>query len=229
MKPATLTVLVLLAAGASSAAEKEERRLEACREVVQEVVGVPEGIPRDLIDKAACVAVIPSTKKFALGLGGRYGKGAVVCRGRRGLGSWGPPLMISIGGGSFGAQIGGQATDYVLVVMNPKGMEHLLKSKFTLGADASVAAGPKGRTAEAATDATMKAEILAYSRARGLFVGISLEGAVVKQDRDGSRKVYGEEVTARELLFEGGPIVPPAGKGLVDALNALSPRRVTGP
>lgn len=141
--------------------------------------------------------------------------------------AWGPPLMISIGGGSFGTQIGGQETDYVLVVMNPKGMEQLLKSKFTLGADASVAAGPKGRTASAATDASMHAEILAYSRARGLFVGISLEGAVVKQDQDGNRRVYGEDVTPRELLFEPGQGIPAAGQGLVDTLNAVSPRKVS--
>jgi lipid-binding SYLF domain-containing protein len=210
------------------AEDKETRRLDACRDVIEEVAGMPEGIPRDLLDKAECVGVIPSAKKFALGLGGRYGKGAVACRTDGGHGPWGPPLMIGIGGGSFGLQIGGQAADYVFLIMNPRGIDHLLKSRFTLGADAAVAAGPKGRTAEAATDALMHAEILAYSRARGLFAGISLEGAVISQDKDANRGVYGEQVTPRDLLLKPGQPIPAAGKAFVAALNRLSPRNTSG-
>ena len=201
------------------------RRLEACREVLEELAGIPEGIPRDLLEKSECVGVIPSAKKFALGVGGRYGKGAVSCRGDGGKGAWGSPLMVSIGGGSFGFQIGGQAADYVFLVMNPKGIENLLKSRFTLGADAAVAAGPKGRTAEAATDARMRAEILAYSRTRGLFAGISLEGAVLSQDKDANRDLYGTDVSPRALLVEGGRPVPAAARGLTAALEKLAPPR----
>jgi lipid-binding SYLF domain-containing protein len=214
--------------GAAGAQVKETERLEACREVLREVMDVPEGIPRDLLDKAECVAIIPSVKKAAFGVGGRYGKGAVVCRTDGGHGAWGPPLMISIGGGSFGLQIGGQAADYVFLIMNPKGIDHLLKSKFTLGADVSVAAGPKGRTLEAATDAQMRAEILTYSRTRGLFAGVSLEGAVVKEDKDASRVVYGRKLKARELLLQPGQRIPAAARGLVDLLRELSPRNESG-
>jgi lipid-binding SYLF domain-containing protein len=217
--------LVLLAAQPLAAQVKETNRLEACREVLREVMDMPEGIPRDLLAKAECVVVIPSTKKFALGFGGRFGKGAAVCR-TGGGGPWGPPLMVSIGGGSIGAQIGGEAVDLVFLVMNSKGMEHLLKSQFTLGADASVAAGPKGRNAEAATDLQLHAEILTYSRSRGLFAGLALDGAVLKQDQDANERVYGETVSPRELLFSPGQAIPPAGKGLVEALREISPKRV---
>ncbi len=228
MRPEPIVAALLLVSAPPFAQAKEARRLDACREVVEELMRVPESIPRDLVDKAECVAVIPSVKKFALGIGGRYGKGAVVCRTDGGQGPWGPPLMIGVGGGSFGLQIGGEAADLVLLVMNPKGIDHLLKSRFTLGADASVAAGPKGRTAEVATDALMHAEILTYSRTRGLFVGISLEGAVVSQDKDANVNLYGARVTPRDLLLKPGQKVPPAGRGLVDALNRLSPRNASG-
>jgi lipid-binding SYLF domain-containing protein len=214
--------LLVLAAVPARAQVKETERLATCREVLEEVMGIPEGIPRDLLNKAYCVAVIPSVKKAALGVGARFGKGAVVCRTDSGSGAWGPPLMISIGGGSFGLQIGGQAGDYVFLIMNRKGIDQLLKSKFTLGADASVAAGPKGRTAEAATDAQMRAEILTYSRTRGLFAGISLEGAVVKPDADANRNVYGTRVAASELLLKAGQTIPPAGRALVELLRELS-------
>ena len=201
---------------------KEEKRLHSCHEVLAELLAGKESIPRDLLDKAECVAVIPSVKKFALGLGGRWGKGAVVCRTTD---DWGPPLMMSLGGGSVGFQIGGQAADYVFLVMNPKGMEYLLRSKFTLGADAAVAAGPLGRTGEAATDLRMHAEILSYSRTRGLFAGISLEGAVVKQDKDANRKVYGEPVDPERLLLRAGYRVPEHARELVDLLRGASPRK----
>jgi lipid-binding SYLF domain-containing protein len=218
----------LLLAAPALAEKKETRRLEACREVLEEVMGVPEEIPRDLLSKAECVAVIPSVKKLAFGIGGRAGKGAVVCRTDHGHGPWGPPLMITLGGGSFGPQIGGQAADFVFLIMNPKGMEKLLQSKFTLGADASVALGPKGRNAEAATDIQMHAEILTWSRSRGLFAGLSLEGAVVKQDKDANERLYGAPVSATKLLLESGQTIPPSARPLVDLLRELSPHNLSG-
>jgi lipid-binding SYLF domain-containing protein len=204
---------------------KETKRLEACREVLEELLGGEERIPRDLLDKAECVAVVPSAKKFALGFGGRWGKGAVVCRGQGGSGPWGPPLLISLGGGSFGLQIGGQAADYVFLVMNPKGIDYLMRSQFTLGGDAAVAAGPVGRTGSAGTDLRMRAEVLSYSRTRGLFVGLSLEGSVVKQDKEGNENVYGERVDPKRLLLEAGYPIPSAARGLVELLATSSPRR----
>lgn len=184
---------------------------------------VPEGIPHDLLQKSYCVVVIPSVKKAALGVGGRFGKGAAVCRTDNGRGAWGAPLMVTLGGGSFGLQIGGQSSDYVFLVMNPKGIDHLLKSKFTLGADCSVAAGPKGRSMEAATDAQMRAEILTYSRSRGIFAGLSLEGAVLKQDEDSNFDVYGGGIVPKELLSNPGFKIPAEARPLVDALRSLSP------
>src|SRR6266545_1697439 len=156
-KMAALLLACLLAASPAMAESKEDRRLLACREVLQEFLEMKEAIPRNLIDRAKCLAVVPSVKKFALGFGGRWGKGAVACRTEGGKGPWGPPLMMSLGGGSFGIQIGGQAADVVLLIMNAKGIDYLLKSEFTLGADASVAAGPVGRTGEAGTDLRMQA------------------------------------------------------------------------
>jgi lipid-binding SYLF domain-containing protein len=208
----------------AAAQVKERKRLDACREVLEELLGGEERIPRDLLDKAECVAVIPSAKKFALGVGGRWGKGAVVCRSQGGSGPWGPPLMISVGGGSLGLQIGGQAADYVFLVMNPKGIDYLMRSQFTLGGDAAVAAGPVGRTGSAGTDLRMRAEILSYSRTRGLFAGLSLEGSVVKQDKDGNENVYGERVDPKRLLVEGTYPVPPAARGFVELLATSSPR-----
>jgi lipid-binding SYLF domain-containing protein len=220
-----LALAALLVPTVSSAQVKEKKRLDACREVLEELLGGEERAPRDLLDKAECVAIVPSAKKFALGFGGRWGKGAVVCRTQVGGGPWGSPLMISLGGGSFGLQIGGQEADYVFLVMNPKGIDYLMRSQFSLGADASVAAGPVGRTGSAGTDLRMRAEILSYSRTRGLFAGLSLEGSVVKQDQDGNENVYGERVDARRLLLEGAYPVPAAARGLVELLATSSPRR----
>jgi lipid-binding SYLF domain-containing protein len=216
-----------LAQTAASEQGKEPKRLAACTEVLVEVLGIPENVPRDLLDKAYCVGVIPSVKKFALGLGGRYGKGAVVCRANDGAGPWGAPLMVTLGGGSVGLQIGGQAADIVLLIMNAKGMASLLESQFTLGVDAAVAAGPKGRTSEAATDLQMKAEILSYSRTHGVFAGLSIEGAVLKQDEDGNERLYGGPVSPRSLLLAGGRAVPRPAREMVDFLNGVSPRRAT--
>ena len=223
----TLAAATALALPAVVLAQAREiRRLEACREVLEELLGGEERIPRDLLDKAECVAIVPSAKKFALGFGGRWGKGAVVCRTGGGSGPWGAPMMISLGGGSFGFQIGGQAVDYVFLVMNPRGIDYLMRSKFSLGADASVAAGPVGRTGSAATDLRLRAEILSYSRTRGLFAGLSLEGSVVKQDKDGNFDLYGERVDPKRLLLQGKYAVPDAARGLVGLLESASPRHL---
>lgn len=211
----------------ASAKDQMEDRLDSCRKVVEEMTSVSEGIPLDLLDKADCVVVVPGVKKAALGFGGRLGWGAAVCRTGRGDGPWGAPLMMSLKGGSFGLQIGGQSSDFVLLIMDPKGIDHLLRSKFTLGADASIAAGPVGRNAEAATDVTLHAEILSYSRSRGVFAGLSLEGASLAQDQKGNSQVYGHRVSAREVLLDGRTRVRPEGRGLVEALQGLSPRHRT--
>jgi lipid-binding SYLF domain-containing protein len=228
MKGLPVVLAALLLPSLALAQVKETKRLDACRDVLVELLGGEERIPRDLLDKAECVAVIPSAKKFALGFGGRWGKGAVVCRTHDGTGPWGPPLMISAGGGSFGLQIGGQAADYVFLVMNPRGIDYLMRSQFTLGGDAAVAAGPVGRTGSADTDLRMRAEILSYSRTRGLFAGLSLEGTVVKQDKDANENVYGQPVDPKRLLVEGAYPMPPAARGFVELLETSSPRRIVG-
>jgi lipid-binding SYLF domain-containing protein len=227
MRNALASTLIALIAGVApaTAEDKGPRRLEACTEVIQEVLGIPENVPRDLLDRSYCVGVVPSVKKFALGVGGRYGKGAVVCRVDEGRGPWGPPLMITLGGGSVGLQIGGEAVDFVFLIMNPKGVRSLLESQFTLGADVAVAAGPKGRTSEAATDIQMRAEILSYSRTRGLFAGLAIEGAVLKQDEDANERLYGAAVSPKHLLMEAGRSVPQPARALVDYLSEVSPRR----
>jgi len=212
--------------GAALAAEasREAERLARAAEVVNQVMGTPEkGIPRDLLKKAVCVGVIPSEKKVALGVGGSYGRGALVCR-QGGTGAWGAPSMFTVGGANFGFQLGGQATDFVLVVMNAKGAEKLLQSRAKLGADASVAGGPVGRTAEGATDVQLQAEILTYSRARGLFAGLSLEGQIVKQDNDANQRLYGRKVDPKDILFKGTVPAPAAAHALDAALTKHAPQ-----
>jgi len=223
-----LILAVLLLATVVSAKNKEEERLENCATVMQEILNVPENIPQDLLDKAECIGVVPSVKKFALGIGGSYGAGAFICRsGLRFDGAWTPPVMYRLEGGSLGIQLGGSATDFVLLVMNPKGADAIIKSKVKLGADASVAGGPKGRTAAAATDATMRAEILTYSRSRGLFAGVSLEGSTLRPDKGAIKKIYGREYEARQILREGAVGVPASGKALVALLNERSPANLS--
>jgi lipid-binding SYLF domain-containing protein len=179
----------------------EQKRLEECGVVMQEVLNVPDNIPQELLEKAECVIVIPSVKKLAFGVGASYGRGAMVCRqGEKFRGPWGAPAMYALEGGSFGFQIGGQATDLILLVMNDRGMESILSSKVKLGADASAAAGPKGRDASADTDAWLRAEILSYSRSRGLFAGISLEGSTLRPDDDASADVYGHPIKAKDIV-----------------------------
>jgi len=221
-----LVLLVCLGvSGLARAAEtrREAERLAKAAEVINEVMGTPEkGIPRDLLKKAVCVGVIPSEKKVALGVGGSFGRGALVCR-QGGTGAWGAPSMFTVGGANFGFQLGGQATDFVLVVMNAKGAEKLLQSRATLGADASVAGGPVGRTAEGATDVQLQAEILTYSRSRGLFAGLSLEGQLVKQDNEANQRLYGRKLEPKDILFKG-TVTPPAAAHVLDAaLTKYSP------
>jgi lipid-binding SYLF domain-containing protein len=216
-----------LAAGAMYAEKlnKEQKRLEECGVVMQEVLNVPDNIPHELLEKSECVIVIPSVRKLALGIGASYGRGAMVCRtGEKFRGPWGAPAMYALEGGSVGFQIGGEATDLILLVMNDRGMESILSSKVKLGADASVAAGPKGRDASADTDAWMRAEILSYSRSRGLFAGISLEGSTLRPDDEASEQVYGHAIKAKDIVRSENMSVPGTGRHLVNVLQKSAPR-----
>lgn len=209
---------------ASDKDEKEEKRMENSGTVLKEILNIPDDIPQDLLDKAECVIVFPSVLKAAFVFGGSYGRGVMTCRsGEKFTGAWGTPSMMALEGGSFGLQIGGQATDFVLLVMNDRGANSILSSKVKLGADASAAAGPKGRNAEAATDVTMRAEVLTYSRARGLFAGIDLEGSTLRPDNGANKKVYGRDIPAKEIVLKGVVPVPAAAHELVSLLNQKSP------
>jgi SH3 domain-containing YSC84-like protein 1 len=222
-------LLVSVAAPSWSEKAAQEKRLQESAEVVREILALPEGIPEDILNKAECVCVFPSVKKVALGVGGSYGKGALVCRtGPEFKGPWGEPAMMRLEGGSFGFQIGGTVIDFVLLVMNPKGTGSLLSSKVKLGADATVAAGPVGRTAAAATDAFMDAEILSYSRSKGLFAGISLEGSTVREDSGDNEDLYGRKIGAKEIVLEGKATLPEAAKPLIAALEKASPGESKG-
>jgi lipid-binding SYLF domain-containing protein len=221
-----LVALPLLAAGD----KKETDRLENCGMVVKEVMDIPDNIPEDLINKAECIIVFPSVLKAAFVIGGSYGRGAMICRsGEHFTGPWSAPTMMALEGGSVGFQLGGQATDFVLLVMNPRGARSILSSKVKLGADASAAAGPKGRTANASTDVTMRAEVLSYSRARGLFAGLSLEGSTVRPDNDANERIYGKKVEAESIVFKGAVAVPPAAQKMVAYLNQKSPKNTSDP
>jgi lipid-binding SYLF domain-containing protein len=220
----TLGVCILFAASPLFAANKEQKRLENSGTVMQEVMGVPDNIPQELLEKAECVIVFPSVLKAAFVVGGSYGRGAMVCRtGEHFNGPWGSPAMYALEGASVGFQLGGQATDLVLLVMNEKGASSILSSKVKLGADASAAAGPKGRDASANTDAYMRAEILSYSRTRGLFAGISLEGSTLRPDDEASTDVYGRKVTAKEIVLGNKTNVPASGRHLVRVLQKNAP------
>jgi lipid-binding SYLF domain-containing protein len=210
--------------------QKEADRLENCGTVIKEIMDIPDDIPQDLIDKAECVIIYPSVLKAAFVVGGSYGRGAMTCRsGEHFTGPWSAPTMMALEGGSIGFQIGGQATDFVLLVMNPRGAHSILSSKVKLGADASAAAGPKGRDASAETDATMRAEVLTYSRARGLFAGVSLEGSTVRPDNDGNERVYRKKVSAEDIIFHGAVAVPPPAQKMVAYLNRKSPKNLSDP
>ena len=220
-----LGVLLFLLALPAYPQKKESERVVNAGRVITEILNVPDNIPQDLIDKAECAIVLPKVLKFAFGLGGSYGRGVMTCRGGQNFnGSWGGPSMIALEGGSFGLQVGGQATDFVLLVMNPRGAEGILSSKVKLGVDAAAAAGPKGRNAAAATDVTLRAEILTYSRSRGLFAGVSLEGSTLRPDNDANKNLYGRELSAKDIVLHGRVPVPAPAKQLISTLNNKAPK-----
>ena len=227
----TLVAMAMVALPLSAKdSKKEADRLENCGTVLKEILDIPDDIPQDLIDKAECIIVYPSVLKAAFIVGGSFGRGAMTCRtGEHFTGPWGAPTMMALEGGSVGFQLGGQATDFVLLVMNPRGAKAILSSKVKLGANASAAAGPKGRDAEAATDVTMRAEVLTYSRARGLFAGISLEGSTVRPDNSANEKLYGMNVTAEQIIRKGAVAVPPSGQEMIALLNKKSPKNLSDP
>jgi lipid-binding SYLF domain-containing protein len=229
---AVLTALLLAALPILAQEEqtKEQDRLETCGEVLKDILDIPDDIPQDLLDKTECVIVYPSVLKIAIGLSGSYGRGAMTCRtGEHFTGPWSAPTMMALEGGGIGFQLGGQATDFVLLVMNPRGATSILKSKVKLGADAAAAAGPKGRNAAASTDVTLRAEILTYSRSRGLFAGISLEGSTVRPDNKANEKLYGKKVSGLSIIRRGAVAVPASGQHLVALLNQKSPKNLSDP
>ena len=225
MKKVWLSVgLISVLALPASAQKKEEDRVDNAGKVMQEILNAPDSIPRSVLDKADCVVVLPSVVKFAVGIGGSYGRGVMTCRGGKDFkGKWGAPTMMALEGGSAGLQLGGQATDFVLLLMNERSASSILTSKVKLGDDASAAAGPVGRDASAATDATMRADILSYSRARGLFAGISLEGSTLRPDNDANKNLYGKKVEAKEIVFDGAVPVPASAATLITTLDKASP------
>jgi SH3 domain-containing YSC84-like protein 1 len=205
---------------------KDEDRLQNAGEVMKEITGVPDNVPQKLLDKADCVIVIPSVLKAAFIVGGSYGRGAMTCRtGQDFQGPWSAPTMMALEGGSFGFQLGAQATDFVLLVMNPRGASSILSSKVKLGGDASVAAGPVGRDAEADTDVTMRAEVLTYSRSRGLFAGVSLEGSTLRPDNDANERIYGKKISAKEIVLHSEVPMPQSAHLLIATLTRHSPKR----
>jgi lipid-binding SYLF domain-containing protein len=221
-------MFAVMALALPAGAETEGERLRNSAAVLNEIFGMPDSIPKELLDKAECVMVFPSVKKIAVGVGGSYGRGAISCRtGGAFDGPWSAPAMFALEGASVGFQLGVQETDYVLLVMNPRGAESVLTSKVKLGADASAAAGPKGRTAGASTDIVMRAEILTYSRARGLFAGVSLEGSTIRSDGDANLSVYGKKLSAREIVRGGAGAVTADGQTLLDILNSRSPKNLS--
>jgi lipid-binding SYLF domain-containing protein len=228
---AGLLALILLSWSSVSAAkakdkdEKEVDRIQNAATVLKEILDIPDDIPQDLLDKARCIMVFPSVVKAAFIVGGSYGRGVMVCRtGKDFSGPWGAPAMMALEAGSVGFQIGGQATDFVILVMNARGAESLLHNKVKLGADASIAAGPKGREAQAATDASFRAEMLSYSRARGVFAGVSLEGSTVHPDDEANRRLYGRDVNAQQIIAESKVQAPPAAHDLIAVLQKASPQ-----
>lgn len=207
---------------------KEADRVENAGKVMGEILNVPDDIPQDVLNKAYCVVVLPSVVKAAFVVGASYGRGVMTCRsGAKFEGPWTAPTMMALEGGSFGLQIGGQATDYVLLLMNDRSAKSILNSKVKLGADASAAAGPKGRSASAETDVTMRAEILSYSRARGAFAGVSLEGSTLRPDNDANKKLYGQDINAEAIVLKGAVKPPPSAKLLLHTLDQKSPHRAS--
>jgi lipid-binding SYLF domain-containing protein len=225
-----LAVLISTISAVAANDEHEVDRVKDAGDVLKEILNIPDDIPQDLLDKAECVIVLPSVKKGAFGVGGSYGRGVMLCRsGQHYKGKWGAPALYALEGVSIGFQLGGQATDFVLLVMNPKGAQSLLHSKVKLGADASAAAGPKGRTAEGATDVVMQAEILSYSRNKGLFAGISLEGSTLRSDGSANEKLYGRKLSAQDIIRGGKVGIPAAAQQLVGLLDRKSPVNKSDP
>lgn len=228
---AAIFVFALLLPAFAADNEKEEDRVKNAGTVLKEIVDIPDNIPKDLFDRAECVIVLPSYLKFAIGVGGSYARGVMTCRsGQHYTGPWGAPAMYALEGINIGFQLGGQATDFVLLVMNPRGAESLMGSKVKLGADAAAAAGPKGRSATGATDVAMRAEILSYSRSRGLFAGISLEGSTLRPDNRANEKLYGrKKITVREIIRQGKVGAPASASELISLLNKHSPKNLSDP
>jgi len=228
MKKCLVIALCLCFALSAFAQSKEDERLSSSYDVMQAVLDMPDkGIPRDLLNKAECVVIFPSVKKGAFVVGASYGRGVMTCRsGSQFRGPWGAPAFFALEGGSFGLQIGGQATDFVLLIMNEQGAKSVMTSKVKLGGDASVAAGPVGRTTSAETDVVMKAEILSWSRNRGVFAGVSLTGSTLRSDDDANKNLYGKDLNAKQIILQGEVKTPPAGKALIALLNKASPKHV---
>jgi lipid-binding SYLF domain-containing protein len=226
MKRICIAALLLAAIAAPTFAQNKERdRVENSGKVIKEIFNIPDNIPQSVLDKADCVVVLPSVLKLAIGIGGSYGRGVMTCRrGKDFQGLWGAPTMMALEGGSFGLQLGGQATDFVLLLMSPRSADNILTSKVKLGGDASAAAGPVGRNASAETDVTLRAEILSYSRARGLFAGISLAGSTLRPDNDANKNLYGKEVDAKDIVFNGAVKAPPSAHLLLATLNKKTPK-----
>ena len=224
MRSLVTGLLVLAAFQGAALAQLDDKvadRLYQSAKALDELLQAPDGgAPKSLLKDAECVAVIPAVKKAALGFGGQYGRGTVICRKDNGKGPWGPPAMIALSGGSFGFQLGGQSTDVVMLFMTPDSIQYLLKEKVTLGADVSVAAGPKGRAVSAETSASMRSEILTYARNRGLFGGVSIKGAVLSTDKDANKSLYGKEIPPTDLLISGSVPAPQQARKLIDALTA---------
>ncbi len=225
-----VSLFVLSVAMAAADNEHEADRVKEAGVVMKEIVDIPDDIPHDLIDRAECVIVLPSVKKFAIGIGGSYGRGVMTCRtGQHFTGPWSAPAMYALEGGNIGFQLGGEATDFILLVMNPRGATSLMGSKVKLGADAAAAAGPKGRAAAADTDVVMRAEILSYSRSRGLFAGVSLEGSTLRPDNRANEKLYGRHLSAKEILRQGKAGAPGSAHELLSLLNSKFPKNHSDP
>lgn len=216
--------LVVVFALPTLAQDKEADRVENAGKVMKEILNAPDGIPQSVLDKADCVVILPSVLKFAIGIGGSYGRGVMTCRGGKTFhGKWGAPTMMALEGGSAGLQLGGNATDFILLLMSSRSATSILSSKVKLGGDATAAAGPVGRTASAETDVTLRAEILSYSRARGLFAGISLAGSTLRPDNGANKNLYGKEVSAKSIVFDKAVPVPDSAKDLLATLQKASP------
>ncbi|MFY9585546.1 MAG: lipid-binding SYLF domain-containing protein [Candidatus Acidiferrales bacterium] len=221
----SLLVVIALLGLPASAQKKESERVENAGKVMAEILNIPDDIPQDLLDKTKCVIVLPSVVKFAIGIGGSYGRGVMTCRsGKDFSGPWSAPAMMALEGGSIGLQLGGQATDFVLLVMNERGAGSILSSKVKLGVDAAAAAGPKGRDAAAATDVTLRAEVLSYSRSRGLFAGISLEGSTLRPDDEANQHLYGKKIKAKDIVINSAVRAPASATLLLSTLNKKSPK-----